>query len=80
MESTLNARLHLFGNCFCQSVRDSEVNIRTLDGVLREMLGSWTSAILQSASFPNIEDDAAQSRYAADLFKFGGLAQPGGLS
>ena len=54
--------------------------IRTLDGVLREMLGSWTSVISQSASFPQIEVDAAQSKYAVVLFKFGGLAQPGDSS
>ena len=54
--------------------------IRTLDGVLRDMFGSWTSAISQSASFPNIKVDAAQSRYAVVLFKFEGLAQPGGSS
>jgi hypothetical protein len=51
-----------------------------LDGVLSDMFGSWTSAMLQSASFPNIETDAAQSRYAVVLFKFCGLAQPGGSS
>ena len=80
MESTLNARLHFFGNFFSRSVRDSEVCIRTLDGVFREILGSWTSAILQSAYFPNIEVNAAQSRYAVVLFKLCGLAQPGGSS
>ena len=80
IESTLNTRLHFFGSFFSQSVRDLEVCICTLDGVLREILGSWTSAISQSASFPKIEVDAAQSKYAVVLFKFGGLAQPGGSS
>ena len=51
-----------------------------LDGVLRDIVGSWTSAILQSAYFPKIVVDAAQSKYAVVLFKFGGLVQPGGSS
>ena len=54
--------------------------IRTLGGVLRDIFGSWTSAISQSASFPKIVVDAAQSKYAIVLFKFGGLAQPDGSS
>jgi hypothetical protein len=80
IESTLKARLHFFGSFFSLSVRDLEVCICTLDGVLSDVFGSWTSAMLQSASFPNIETDAAQSRYAVVLFKFCGLAQPGGSS
>jgi hypothetical protein len=44
------------------------------------MFGSLTVATSQSASFPKIEVDAAQSKYAVVLFKFGGLVQPGGSS
>ena len=54
--------------------------IRTLDGVFKDMFGSWTFATSQSASFPKIVVDAAQSKYAVVLFKFGGLVQPGGSS
>ena len=78
IECTLNAGLYFFGIFFSQSVRDLEGCIRTLDGVLREIVGFWTSTILQSMSLLNIEVDAAQSRYAVVLFKVGGLAQPGG--
>ena len=44
------------------------------------MFGSWLGATLQTASFPRIEVDAAQSKYAVFLLGFGGLAQPGGSS
>ena len=80
IESTLKARLHFIGNFFRRSVKDSDVCIRTLEGVLRDMFGSWMSATSQSASFPNIVVDAAQSKYAVVLFEFGGLVQPGGSS
>ena len=80
IESTLKARLAFRGNLFNRSVRDSEVCIGTFDGVLRGMLGSWIFATSQFAVFPNIEVDAAQSKYAVSLFRFGGLAQPGGSS
>ena len=80
MEFTLNTRLDLLGNFFSQSFRDSEVYLCTLDRVFREMLDSWTSAILQWASFPNGKVNTAQSRCAVGLFVFGRLAQPGGSS
>ena len=44
------------------------------------MLGSWIGATLQSACFPRIDVDVAQSRYAVVLLGFGGLVQPGGSS
>ena len=61
-------------------MRDSEVCISTFDGVLRDILGYWIFATVQFAVFPYIEVDAAQSKYAVSLFRFGGLAQPGGSS
>ena len=77
---TLKARLHFIGNFLRRSVKDSDVYIRTLDGVFNDMFGSCIFATSQSASFPKIEVDAAQSKYAVVLFKFGGLVQPGGSS
>lgn len=44
------------------------------------MFGSWWGATSQTASFPRMEVDAAQSKYAVFLLGLGGLVQPGGSS
>ena len=77
---TLDALLAAGGSFFNFSNKLSVVWIGTWEGVLSDMLGSWIGATLQSACFPRIDVDMAQSRYALVLLGFGGLVQPGGSS
>ena len=80
MLSILNDRLAAGNGFFKSNSSVSVVCIGTRNGVLRDMFGSWLAARLQAAFIPKIVVDAAQSMYAAVMFGFGGLAQPGGSS
>jgi hypothetical protein len=62
MSLTKNYVLAAIGNFFSLSNKLRVVWIGTLDGVLREICGSWTGTMLHAGSFPRIDVDAAQSR------------------
>ena len=67
----LNALLDADGGFFNFSSKIPVAWIGTWEGVLSEILGSWIGAMSHDASFPKIDVDAAQSRYAVVLFGLG---------